>query len=204
MSAESKELRPLGARTVHVAVDMQRVFAEATAWHIPSLLKVLGPIQALTEAHAGQTIFTRFLTPRDADDAKGSWRAYYQRWRTVLLNSMDASMLDLVEPLARYVPPAEICDKTTFSAFHSDAFAASLARRQADTLVLTGAETDVCVLATALDAVDHGYRVIVGADAVTSLSSAGHRATLAAVFARLEQQIEVAAAADVLAAWRKG
>jgi hypothetical protein len=41
--------------------------------------------------------------------------------------------------------------------------AADLSRqRKADSLVITGAETDVCVLAAVLDAVDLGYRIILG------------------------------------------
>jgi nicotinamidase-related amidase len=38
---------------------------------------------------------------------------------------------------------------------------ASLQERNADGLIVSGAETDVCVLSTVLDAVDLGYRVIV-------------------------------------------
>src|SRR5215475_4712451 len=181
----------LEAGTVHVVVDMQRLFGDATAWHVPSLATVVAPISVLARRHAAQTIFTRFITPQSADDAAGSWRRYYRRWPTVLRDNMDATLLDLVEPLATLVPPAEVCDKATFSAFDSAPFLASLDRRQATTLVITGAETDVCVLATAFDAVDRGLRVIVVADAVTSLSPAGHRATLDAIFARLDQQVEI-------------
>jgi nicotinamidase-related amidase len=43
-------------------------------------------------------------------------------------------------------------------------------------LVITGSETDVCVLATALDAVDRGYRVILIENAVCCSSDAGHDA----------------------------
>ena len=38
----------------------------------------------------------------------------------------------------------------------------------------SGSETDVCVLATVLDAVDIGYRVIVVRDAICSSSDEGH------------------------------
>ncbi len=40
--------------------------------------------------------------------------------------------------------------------------------------MVSGSETDVCVLATVLDAVDLGYRVIVVRDAVCSSSDEGH------------------------------
>jgi nicotinamidase-related amidase len=194
----------LGAGTAHVVVDMQRLFGHATAWQVPCLATVIEPIATIARRHPAQTIFTRFITPHSADDAAGSWRRYYQRWPMVLRGNIDAALLDLVEPLAAFVPPAEICDKTTFSAFHSAPFLAALDRRQVDTLVITGAETDVCVLATAFDAVDHGYRVIVVADAVTSLSESGHRATLDAIFARMDQQVEIVTVDAVLAAWPKG
>ena len=45
---------------------------------------------------------------------------------------------------------------------------------EADALIVSGSETDVCVLATVLDAVDIGYRVIVVRDAVCNSSDEGH------------------------------
>ena len=39
--------------------------------------------------------------------------------------------------------------------------------------IVSGSETDVCVLATVLDAVDMGYRVIIARDAVCSSSDEG-------------------------------
>jgi nicotinamidase-related amidase len=37
-----------------------------------------------------------------------------------------------------------------------------------DTLIVTGGETDVCVLATVLGGIDRGYRVVVVSDALCS------------------------------------
>ncbi len=55
---------------------------------------------------------------------------------------------------------------------------ASLRGRGADSLVITGAETDVCVLAAVLDAVDLGYRVVLATDARCSSSDETHDALL--------------------------
>jgi nicotinamidase-related amidase len=203
MSAASSGPRRLGPHTVHVIVDMQRLFAEATDWSIPSFADILRPILALVKAHPAETLYTRFLTPHCADDAQADWQTFYARWPTVTLDRMDASLLDLVEPLAGLAPPAEVYDKTVYSAFSNPGFVASLSRRQATTVLLTGVETDVCVLATAFDAVDHGLHVIVVADAVTSASRAGHRAALDAIYPRLDRQIEIMTANDVLALWPK-
>ena len=75
-------------------------------------------------------------------------------------------------PLPNLAPPALVIDKPVYSVFaaHDE-----LMRRRSDTLILTGAETDVCVLSTALGAIDHGYRVIIAEDAVCQLLRSGAR-----------------------------
>jgi nicotinamidase-related amidase len=56
---------------------------------------------------------------------------------------------------ATLCPPAIIIDKTRYSAFTEPTLLAShLREREADALIVSGSETDVCVLATVLDAVD--------------------------------------------------
>lgn len=194
-------LRALGPHTLHVVVDMQRVFAEATDWRVPAIAEVVPPILAMVRAHPRQTMFTRFMTPAAVENATGDWQRFYARWRSVLRDRMDPAMFDLMEPFAGFVPPAETIDKETFSAFASPDFVASLSRRGAETLVLSGVETDVCVLATALDAVDRGLHVVLAADAMTSWSVAGHRAALDAIYPRFDQQIDIATAGAVMAAW---
>jgi nicotinamidase-related amidase len=197
----SGPLRPLGPRTLHVVVDMQRVFAEATDWQVPAIGDVVAPILALVRAHPSQTLFTRFVTPATVESARGDWQRFYARWRSVVGDRMDGAMFDVIEPLAAFVPPAEVIDKSTYSSFADAGFTAALARRDVDTLLLSGVETDVCVLATALDAVDRGFRVVLAADAMTSLSAAGHRAALDAIYPRFDQQIEMATTTAILAAW---
>ena len=66
---------------------------------------------------------------------------------------------------------------------------------------MTGAETDVCVLATVLGAVDQGYRVVVVTDGVCSSSDEVHEALLTTYRKRFSEQIEVATAEQILAAW---
>ena len=73
--------------------------------------------------------------------------------------------------------------------------------RQADALIISGSETDVCVLATVLDAVDIGYRVIVVRDAVCSSSDEGHNILMRLYHARYTEQIETADAVTILTRW---
>ncbi len=111
-------------------------------------------------------------------------------------------MLDLMAPLRKLAPPAMVIDKTRYSAFAGTQLHDVLAARQADTLIVTGSETDVCVLATILDAVDLGYRVVLVRDAVCSSSDEGHDALLQLYQRRFAVQIEAASAEDILEHWR--
>jgi nicotinamidase-related amidase len=73
--------------------------------------------------------------------------------------------------------------------------------READGLIVTGSETDVCVLATVLGAVDLGYRVVVVTDGVCSSSDTGHDALMTLYHQRFSEQVETATAEEVLARW---
>jgi len=70
-----------------------------------------------------------------------------------------------------------------------------------DTVVITGAETDICVLATALGAIDRGYRVVLVTDAVCSSSDQTHDALMTFYNQRLSQQVETADTETVLSIW---
>jgi nicotinamidase-related amidase len=49
---------------------------------------------------------------------------------------------------------------------------------EVDTLVVTGGETDICVLATVLGAVDRGFRVVLVSDAICSSADQTHDALM--------------------------
>ena len=72
---------------------------------------------------------------------------------------------------------------------------------KADALVISGGETDVCVLAAVMDAVDAGYRVVLAADALCSVSDEFHDAMLRHFGSRFSQQIEVVSTEEVLDGW---
>lgn len=191
----------LSERSVHLCVDMQRLFAPDGPWPTPWMERVLPAITAISERHAAETVFTRFIPPQKPGDMPGRWRDYYRRWRAVTGEQIDPGLLALMPPLAALVPPAAAIDKPVYSAFHAPALNAHLRRRRADTLVVTGGETDVCVLATVLDAIDLGYRVVLVTDALCSSSDAGHDALMTLFGERFSLQIELTTAEAVLSAW---
>ena len=61
-----------------------------------------------------------------------------------------------------------VLDKNTSSAFHTTSIDMLLRNMNVQTIVLGGIASDQCVFATALDAADRGFHVIIAADACAS------------------------------------
>jgi nicotinamidase-related amidase len=192
---------PLSRRTVHLCVDMQNLFHEPTPWHTPWMARVLPAVVRLAERCPERTVFTRFITPGRPEDAHGAWRRYYRHWEPLTREHVNPRLLELVPPLQALVPPATTVDKSCYSAFRAPALAAFLRAHEADSVIVSGAETDVCVLATVLDAVDRGLRVVIPADAVCGSADATHDALMQLYSNRFSQQIETTTVEQVLEAW---
>ena len=164
--------------------------------------RVLPVVAALAGRHPERTVFTRFIPPERLDQMPGTWQRYYTRWRTATRECLDVRLLELMPPLSALCPPATVIDKTRYSAFAGSILLARLQQREADALIVSGSETDVCVLATVLGAVDLGYRVIVVRNAVCSSSDEGHEMLMRLYHARFTEQIETADAETILSRWQ--
>jgi nicotinamidase-related amidase len=191
----------LGKRSVHLCVDMQRLFSGEGPWPTPWMDKVLPVVGSLAARHPERTIFTRFIPPERPEHMPGTWRRYYNRWRAATHEVLPLKLLELMPQLAALCPPATVVDKTRYSAFADGSLVAHLQQREVDTVIVTGSETDVCVLATVLDAVAIGYRVIVVRDAICSSSDEGHEMLMQLYHTRYTEQIETADAETVLTCW---
>ncbi|MBX9700674.1 MAG: cysteine hydrolase [Acetobacteraceae bacterium] len=192
---------PLGAGTLHLCVDMQRLFTGGSAWHTPWLERVLPVVERLAAARPDHTLFTRFIPADRPGEGEGRWGPYWERWAGMTLERLPPDATELLPPLARLVPPAAVLDKRFYSPWYNTDLHDRLRGRGIDTLIVSGAETDVCVLAAVLGAVDRGYRVIVPTDALCSSSDRTHDALLTLYRERYGQQIETATAEEVLRAW---
>ena len=70
-----------------------------------------------------------------------------------------------------------------------------------DALVITGGETDVCVLATMLGAIDWGFRVILVTDALCSSADETHDAMINVYLNRFGEQVETVTTDTLLDSW---
>jgi nicotinamidase-related amidase len=183
----------------HIVIDMQRLFAEETVWHTPVMAEILPNILKLADAYPENTLFAKFMVPHAPEHAPGSWETYYRRWSMLTTGQMDPAMQDLMAPLAAIAPKTALVEKTTYSIFGVEGFADRLRRENVDTIIFSGVETDVCVLASVFDAVDAGFHVVVATDAVGSSSLPSHEAILTHVLPRMPDQIALATTAELTA-----
>jgi nicotinamidase-related amidase len=201
MTPDSLTHGPLTSRAAHLCVDVQNLFLEPTPWHVPWLARILPAIERISLRHPERNIFTRFIPPRQAGDLPGMWRRYYERWPQMLQDRLDQHLLQLVPSLAAIAALGLTLDKPVYSPFANPLLLRHLRERSIDSLVVTGVETDVCVLSAVLSAVDEGFRVVLVKDALGSSSDATHDALLQLYATRLNTQVELADAETIAALW---
>jgi nicotinamidase-related amidase len=190
------------ASAVHLCVDMQRMLAERTEWRMPWLERVLPSIVSITSLHPERTIFTRFIPAQYSGQGMGMWRHYYEHWASMTVDELGADMINVVPELARFAPPARFFDKHVYSPWTGSDLHRQLRGAGIDTLIITGGETDVCVLATMMGAVDWGFRVLLVTDALCSSADETHDAMMNVYENRLGQQVECVSTETILENWR--
>jgi nicotinamidase-related amidase len=193
---------PLGPTAIHLCIDMQRLFAPGGPWPTPWMERVLPNVIHLVERAPSRTVFTRFIPPRSPGDVPGMWQTYYRKWQDVTLDRLDTRLLDLMPALQNFMPPARAFNRMQYSAFANGQLHRLLRRRNIDTIIVTGSETDVCVLSSVLMAVDLGYRVIIARDGTCSSSDETHDALLSLYRRRFEVQIELSDVTEIVETWR--
>lgn len=188
---------------VHLCIDMQSIFARGGIWETPWMERVVPAIVEICGHYTARTVFTRFITPLHADDRPGRWRRYFDKWNCATRSKLPAGQLELIPALRKFAPPATVIDKPAYSAFAESALAAFLREKRVSTVVVTGSETDVCVLSSVLDAVDLGLRVVIVEDALCSSFDAGHDALMTLYRNRFAEQIELIRLQELPMLWRE-
>jgi nicotinamidase-related amidase len=197
MASNLKTFEPLSPTWMHVCVDMQQMFEADTPWAFTGAKGIIPNIRTLCDLAPGRTVFTRFVTPKNSDNALGRWAPFYERWSEMTRAKMQSEKIELFKELKLYVQRgAQVVDKRTYSPWLFPHLQDFLILRKADTLVITGIETEMCVLATLLGAIDHGYRAILCTDAIASSAPDCHAAVLSMLESRYGEQLEHAKVAD--------
>jgi nicotinamidase-related amidase len=101
-----------------------------------------------------------------------------------------------IEPRIAPVEGEVVIEKKYPSAFFGTSLGSMLVSLGVDTLVLTGCSTSGCIRATAIDAVSHGYRVIVPVEAVSDRAPGPHYANLFDINAKYGDVVPLAEVLD--------
>ena len=132
-------LAPPGPHAVHLCIDMQRLFAPYAPWATPWLQHALPEAVRLIAHASPRTVFTRFIPVRNKTEARGVWKASYEKWECVTRDKVDPALLELMPALARFVPPATVIDRQTYCAFTNWRLQAFPDEHQVDTLIVSAA-----------------------------------------------------------------
>jgi nicotinamidase-related amidase len=95
-----------------------------------------------------------------------------------------------VEGLAK--PSDVLITKRQWGAFHGTELDLQLRRRGVATMVLAGITTNMGVESTARQAWEHGYSVVIAADATSANSAEMHNFALKFIFSRISRVVESA------------
>lgn len=170
-----------GQRLAIVNVDFQRAYTDIdtfkTAYEAdPRQIEYANTISRLARERDMPVVWSRVAYREDAADA-GVWGT-----RTDTPDSLQNIKYD--SERHQYDPRCEIeasdlqYTKRMPSAFFETPLASYLTWRRVDTVVVTGGSTSGCVRATAVDALSHGYRVIVPIETCADKHESYHFANL--------------------------
>ena len=170
-----RQSQGLGSSPALVVVDMINGFTDPACPLGAEADAVVEANQRLLKAFRarGLNVFFTTVVYRSPDQAR------VFRARVPALNVLKPGS-HWVEVDARLGPaPGEIVvEKQWASGFFGTDLAKRLVEAGADSLVVTGLTTSGCVRATAVDGLQHDYRVVVPAEAVGDRNEEAHRANL--------------------------
>lgn len=177
-------------RCAHLVVDMQNGFVEPGAlMEVPVARQVVPNINAFSRAiraQGGINVFFRFTTT-----TTGDWAVYFEQFQNPEFADKEVAMFQdgahfhAIYPALDVQPEDLTINKSRFSAFcpgASDAFD-QLTQRGIDTVIISGTLTDCCCEATARDAQQLGFRVVLLEDACAALTDREHNAAVNALAA---------------------
>lgn len=181
-----------GPRPALVVIDLTRGFTEPGFDAGADLTEVVGATARLIEAAHAQghpVILTRIVySHAEVRPGAVTWLTKAAGMRAMLEGS-EAIVLD---PRLPVDPTLDVVvDKKGASAFHGTSLAALLRARRCDTVVLTGATTSGCIRASAVDAVQDGFSVLVPREAVGDRARGPHEANLFDIQAKYGDVIDL-------------
>ena len=166
-----------GNRPAVLIIDMTRGFTEPGRPLGSDVSAVIAPINALIAAARGgghDVIFSAIVYSEPGESDAGLWRLKVGGQHDLRQHSTGVQ----IDPRLEWRDGDGHLVKKYASCFFGTDLASRLNARGIDTLILAGCSTSGCVRATAVDAIQHGFRPLVPREAVCDRWPAAHEHAL--------------------------
>jgi maleamate amidohydrolase len=180
-----------GRRPAIVVVDLTNGFTDPAAPTGADLSRVVADTGGLIEtgrpADVPVVFTTIAYTPAEADGDAVAWLTKAPGMRAL----REGSHAVALDPRLPVEPGDHLVTKKGASAFFGTGLAALLTGLRVDTVIVCGATTSGCVRATAVDAVQSGFPVLVPRQCVGDRAAGPHEANLFDIQAKYGDVIDV-------------
>ena len=186
-----------GERPALLVIDMARAFCDPSfkvGCDQTPTVEAIAQLLSAARAGAVPVYYTTIAYLPDGQDGG----VFVRKIPSLLDLQLDDPAATEIDPR---IAPAEgevVVEKKYPSAFFGTSLASMLVSRGLDTLILSGCSTSGCIRATAIDAVSHGYRVIVPEEAVSDRAPGPHYANLFDINAKYGDVVPLAEVLDHL------
>jgi nicotinamidase-related amidase len=167
----------LGEKPALIVVDVNLGFTDPASPLVCDLDGVVAAIAQLLEAFRGAGLPVVFTTVAFDEAARQAASVFIEKV-PALLTLEAGSRWTEIDPRIAPLPQEAVLTKNFASAFFGTPLPSILTSHGCDSVVVTGASTSGCVRATAVDALQHNYRVVVPREAVGDRNPAAHEANL--------------------------
>lgn len=154
---------------------------------VPATVTRTRPLLAACRRRGLPVLFTRVAYHPDLRDA-----GLFVQKAQALAAMVEGSPLTGIVPELAPLPGEHVITKQYASAFFGTALASTLRVAGVDTLLLTGCTTSGCIRATAVDGLQHGFRVIVPRECVGDRDERPHTANLFDIDAKYGDVVDLA------------
>jgi nicotinamidase-related amidase len=184
-----------GRRPALLIVDMSLGFTSPDSPLACELDGAVDAIAALLETSRTRELPVVYTTVVYGEGEKTAARAFIEKV-PILLTLAAGSPFVEIDPRIAPLPHEPVLNKLFASAFFGTSLQSLLAAAGCDSVLVTGASTSGCVRATAVDVLQHGYRLVIPREAVGDRDRRAHEQALYDIDAKYG---DVASLADTLA-----
>lgn len=166
-----------GGAPALLVVDMSLGFTDPRSDLACDVERAIPAIQQLLEAARRSQVPVLYTTVAYTDAQHAAGGAFADKVPALATLRVGAPLVD-IDPRVAPLPREPVISKLYASAFFATPLMSLFVGAAVDSVIITGASTSGCVRATAVDAVQHGLRVVVPREAVGDRDAGAHEQSL--------------------------